>query len=118
MNNCLYSSASCEWETPQYLFDMLNEEFHFTLDPCSTDENAKCEKHYTKEQDGLKQDWTGETVFCNPPYGKEIRDWIRKCYEHSIGGVLRYFLYRPEQIRDGFINTYITRLKYDLLKSE
>lgn len=86
MNNCLYSSASCEWETPQYLFDMLNEEFHFTLDPCSTDENAKCEKHYTKEQDGLKQDWTGETVFCNPPYGKEIRDWIRKCYEHSIGG--------------------------------
>ena len=75
-----------EWATPQWLFDQLNAEFHFTLDPCSTDENAKCKKHYTKEQDGLKQDWSGETVFCNPPYGREMVSWIRKCYEHYVGG--------------------------------
>ena len=86
MNDSLFSSKSVEWETPQGLFDSLNAEFHFTLDPCSTDENAKCEKHYTKEQDGLAQDWTGETVYCNPPYGKEMPLWIRKCYEHFIGG--------------------------------
>ena len=41
INKGLFSSDSCEWETPQYLFDSLNSEFHFTLDPCSTDENAK-----------------------------------------------------------------------------
>lgn len=82
----LFSSRSCEWETPQALFDELDREFRFTLDPCSTDENAKCAKHYTKEQDGLSQDWTGETVFCNPPYGKDIASWCRKCYQHSVGG--------------------------------
>lgn len=86
MNKGLFTSNSAEWETPQDLFDALNAEFHFTLDPCSTDENAKCSKHYTKEQDGLKQDWTGETVFCNPPYGRELPKWIRKCYQHFIGG--------------------------------
>ena len=87
--NALYDSASCEWETPQELFRALDAEFHFTLDPCSTDENAKCAKHYTKKQDGLAQDWTGETVWCNPPYGRGVDAWVRKCYEHSIGGVVR-----------------------------
>lgn len=82
----LYSSKTVEWETPQDLFDRLNDEFHFTLDPCCTDENAKCKKHYTKEQDGLSQDWTGEIVYCNPPYGREMPKWIRKCYEHYIQG--------------------------------
>ena len=82
----LFSSRSCEWETPQALFDELDKEFHFTLDPCSTDENAKSSKNFTKEQDGLSQDWTGETVFCNPPYGKDIASWCKKCYQHSTGG--------------------------------
>lgn len=81
-----YSKASCEWETPQDLFNKLNEEFGFTLDPCSTDANAKCEKHYTKEQDGLSKDWTGDVVWCNPPYGRESVRWVRKCYEHFMGG--------------------------------
>ena len=83
MNKTLFSSATCEWSTPQEVFDKLNEEFHFTLDPCCTHENAKCEKHYTKEQDGLTQDWTGETVFCNPPYGRDMPKWIKKCAEHN-----------------------------------
>lgn len=86
LNNGMLSSASCEWATPQDLFDALNREFNFTLDPCSTDENAKCEKHYTKEQDGLRQDWTGETVFCNPPYGRTMPLWIEKCYQHYLRG--------------------------------
>ena len=86
VSNTLYMSESCEWETPQYLFDELDAEFHFTLDPCSTDSNAKCAKHFTKEQDGLKQDWTGETVFCNPPYGRDISKWVKKSAESSGGG--------------------------------
>ena len=55
---CL-SSKSVEWATPREFFNKLNEEFHFNLDPCSTHENAKCEKHYTIEEDGLSQDWGG-----------------------------------------------------------
>jgi site-specific DNA-methyltransferase (adenine-specific) len=86
MNKGLFTSRTDEYETPQDLFDKLDREFHFTLDPCSTDENTKCEKHYTKEQDGLAQDWTGETVFCNPPYGRQISKWIKKCYDHYKNG--------------------------------
>lgn len=78
----LMSSNTDEWATPQNLFDRLNATFHFTLDPCATPENAKCAKYYTKEQDGLKQDWGGEVIWCNPPYGREIGKWIQKCAEH------------------------------------
>lgn len=87
----LFSSRTDEWATPQYLFDELNAKYHFTLDPCATSDNAKCAKYFTKEMDGLAQDWGRETVFCNPPYGRGIDAWVRKCYEHSIGGVLRCF---------------------------
>lgn len=74
------------WSTPQKFYDKLNEEFDFTLDPCATHENAKCEKYYTLEDDGLSKNWKGETVFCNPPYGKEISKWVNKCFE-TEGGV-------------------------------
>ena len=86
LNKGMYSSASEEWETPQDFFDSLDGEYHFTLDVCATADNAKCSKFYTKEQDGLKQDWQQETVWCNPPYGRHIADWCKKCYEHSLMG--------------------------------
>ena len=57
----MMSSNTPEWATPQSFFDALNREFSFTLDPCSTHENAKCEKHYTKEDDGLSQSWGGRS---------------------------------------------------------
>lgn len=79
----MMSSNTPEWATPQSFFDVLNREFTFTLDPCSTHENAKCEMHYTKEDDGLKQNWGGQVVFCNPPYGRELPKWVKKCYEES-----------------------------------
>ena len=83
MDKVLFSSKSMEWETPQEFFDRLDREFHFTLDPCATVETAKCEKFYTKETDGLAQNWGGETVFCNPPYGRAIKDWVKKSYDES-----------------------------------
>lgn len=49
------SSATCEWATPQELFERLNAQYHFETDVYATAENAKCGKFYTKEQDGLKQ---------------------------------------------------------------
>jgi len=55
----LFSSATDEWETPQELFDKLNNVFHFTLDVCANDDNHKCAKYFTREQDGLKQSWGG-----------------------------------------------------------
>ena len=81
MNKVHFSSKTSEWETPQALFEALDAEFHFTLDPCATPENAKCGRYFTKEIDGLAQSWAGETVFMNPPYGREIGKWVRKAFE-------------------------------------
>ena len=75
------TSNNEEWETPQALFKELDSKYHFTLDPCASDLNHKCKKYYTKEDDGLSKDWTGEVVFCNPPYGRNIKAWVKKCSE-------------------------------------
>jgi phage N-6-adenine-methyltransferase len=81
-----FSSDTVEWPTPQYLFDVLNAEFGFTLDPCATPSNAKCKKFYTKEDNGLSQLWDNDIVFMNPPYGREIKTWMQKAYESSKNG--------------------------------
>jgi len=88
LNKSLFSSKKDDWETPQWLFDELDKEFGFTLDPCCTDDNHKCDFYYTKEYDGLAQDWDGETVFMNPPYGKEIGKWMKKAFEESQKGAI------------------------------
>jgi len=75
-----FSSATDEWPTPRWLFDALNAEFVFTLDPCATSQNAKCACHFTKTEDGLAQDWSDHTVFMNPPYGRAIGSWMKKAY--------------------------------------
>lgn len=85
MNDVLFSSKSVVWETPQDLFDKLNEEFHFDLDVCALPENAKCERYYTPEDDGLLQPWNG-VCWCNPPYGRTIGKWVQKAYETFAGG--------------------------------
>jgi site-specific DNA-methyltransferase (adenine-specific) len=82
----MFSSATGDWATPQEFFDMLDEIFHFTLDPCADEKNHKCEKYFTKEQNGLEQSWNGETVFCNPPYGRDIGLWLQKSVDEARNG--------------------------------
>lgn len=93
VNGELARSQGCtnkdKWETPVKLFQDLNNEFNFTLDPCCETETAKCNKFYTDLEDGLKQDWSGERVYVNPPYSKNnIDKWMQKCYEESKKGTL------------------------------
>lgn len=77
----MFSSKTDQWATPQNFFDELNEEFKFDLDPCADETNHKCEKYFDKIQDGLKQNWGGYNVFCNPPYGRQIGKWVKKCHD-------------------------------------
>jgi site-specific DNA-methyltransferase (adenine-specific) len=81
-----FSSKRDDWSTPQWLFERLDDYFHFTLDPCSSDANTKCRKHFTVAEDGLSRSWKGEAVFMNPPYGKEIGKWMAKAYRESKKG--------------------------------
>ena len=84
INDGLFSSDKKDWGTPPDLFNALNEEFEFTVDVAANHENALVPWHYyTKETDGLAQDWSGEAVYMNPPYGREIGKWVRKAYEDT-----------------------------------
>lgn len=88
IHRSLYSSRSEEWPTPRSFFDTLDAEFSFTLDPCATPANAKCRLFLTKKQDGLTRSWGRNRVFCNPPYGRMMSAWARKCYESAECGAL------------------------------
>lgn len=81
----MFSSESEEWATPQDFFDNLNQEFHFTLDVCATSENAKVSNYYTKQDDSLSLEWTG-VCWMNPPYGKTIKQWVKKAWESARKG--------------------------------
>lgn len=82
-SNIIFSHNHDEWETPQGFYNKLNDEFNFNLDPCSDGKNNKCTKFFTKQQNGLLQDWSGYRVFCNPPYS-EISKWVEKSYREGV----------------------------------
>ena len=80
-----FSSKTDQWATPQWFFEKYNNIFNFTLDVCADECNKKCDRYYTKEQDGLSQEWDG-MCWMNPPYGREIIKWMQKAYESSLTG--------------------------------
>jgi site-specific DNA-methyltransferase (adenine-specific) len=85
VNAGMFTSTTDDWPTPADLFEALDREFRFTLDPCASPANAKCENFYTVDDNGLDQEWEG-SVFMNPPYGREISKWIAKAHEASKAG--------------------------------
>ena len=73
----VFSSASVDWATPEHIYQRLNEEFCFTMDPCPIGGT----------EDGLStlfKPWCGERVFINPPYGPKIRKWLERAPEAEL----------------------------------
>ena len=103
----LFSSNKDDWETPKDLFEKLNEEFKFTLDPCCSNENKKCKKFYTKKENGLLKDWKGETVYVNPPYGKELPKWVKKCYEEWLFNNTKIVMLIPARTDTKYFHEFI-----------
>jgi len=103
----MFSSKTDQWSTPQDFYDKLNNEFHFTLDPCADEYNHKCEKYYTEKDDGLKQDWNGERVFVNPPYGRAIKNWVQKSYEESRNDNTTVVMLIPARTDTKYFHKYI-----------
>src|SRR5262249_44825424 len=81
-----FSSQTHEWSTPPELFAEWDSKFHFTLDACAMLDNAKCPRFFTRHEDGLQQRWEGR-VWCNPPYGRSIGQWLRKALESVQMGI-------------------------------
>ena len=97
-------AKTAEWGTPQKLFDSLNEEFGFTIDVAASDTNHKCERYYTEADDGLSKSWRGETVYCNPPYGRPIKDWVRKA---SSSGAEKVVMLLPARTDTAWFHDYV-----------
>lgn len=106
LNKGLFSSNTEMWATPQAFFDELDKEFHFDLDPCACPDNAKCAKFFTVEDDGLAQDWSGHTVFCNPPYGRKIGAWVKKCHDEAQKGT-KVVMLIPARTDTSYFHDYI-----------
>lgn len=88
LNKQLLSSKNQTWATPLSIFNPINEIFDFVLDPCAAHETAKCKIYYTEKENGLKQDWSKiGNAYVNPPFGRELPKWMKKCYEESIKGI-------------------------------
>ncbi len=87
MNKVVFSSASCEWNTPTAFFNQLDDEFHFTLDVCASADNCLVDAYYDVYDlwSSLTKPWPG-VCWVNPPYGRTIAQWIKKAYESSLQG--------------------------------
>ena len=82
----MFSSATDQWATPLPLFNEWNARFSFTLDVCADASNAKCARFFDRAMDGLKQDWSLDVCWMNPPYGREIGQWVKKAHASSLDG--------------------------------
>lgn len=103
----LFSSNKQDWTTPKDFFAILDKEFNFTLDPCCYPETTLCKKYFTEKEDGLKQSWQGETVFCNPPYGRETKKWVIKAYEESRKENTKVVMLIPARPDVSYFHDYI-----------
>ena len=83
INKGLFTSNKDNWQTPQWLFDKLNNHFNFDLDVCADNLNFKIKKYYTENNSCLDKDWE-LCNFMNPPYGREIGKFVKKAYDQWI----------------------------------
>lgn len=102
----MFSSATDQWATPQSFFDQWDSIFHFDLDVCADATNAKCPRYFTREDNGLAQDWGFSICWMNPPYGREIGRWVQKAYNESRGGATVVCLL-PARTDTAWWHTYV-----------
>lgn len=86
-NDLMFSSENQKWQTRDEYFKPWLKRFGFTLDVCASEGDQKLDKYFTPEQDGLAQDWTQDIFWCNPPYGREQRDWVAHGFYQGASGV-------------------------------
>lgn len=105
MNNVHFMSEKDDWETPQSLFDQLHAHFHFTLDAAASDSNHKLSRYYTKETNGLAQDWGGSESFVIRPMGmlKQVCGLKSAMKKLKSPILLWFFLFRHELTANRFM---------------
>lgn len=106
INKGLFSSNFDAWTTPKDLFEELNNKYKFTIDLCASDENALLPRYYTKDNSCLNYTWVNEISFMNPPYGRVIKDFVKKAYNESLKGA-KIVLLVPSRTDTNWFHNYI-----------
>lgn len=109
MNSVHFMSKKSDWETPQDLFNRLNDEFHFTLDAAASDLNHKLPHYYTEKEDGLAQDWGGGNgYFAILPMGARKQDYGQRNVGERRKSQTRllFSLFPPELIVSLFMTSF------------
>jgi len=92
-----FSSNRADWETPEELWQALHGEFHFTLDAAASAMNARCSKWYgpgSFREDALTDEpWISTSIWCNPPYGRVINQFLEKGKEAILQGSAQTVVY-------------------------
>lgn len=104
----LFSSQTTHWSTPIELFQSIHSKINFTVDVCADTTNYKLKHYYTEKVDGLAQDWSKDVCWCNPPYGKTIKDWIEKAYNEAKKGS-KIVMLLPARTDTKWFHDYIYR---------
>ncbi len=113
-------SQTDDWATPQALFDQLDEIHNFTLDVAASSSNHKTAKWFGLDhdnpalRDGLAMSWAGESVWCNPPYGRVIKEWVKKAHQESQHASIVMLL--PARTDTQWFHDYAIRYKVTFIK--
>jgi len=81
-------SQTDNWATPIELFNKWNDKYSFGLDAAASSTNHLCENWFgldhpdLTKRDGLTANWNDYgKVWCNPPYGRGIANWVDKAFQ-------------------------------------
>ncbi len=113
-------SQTDDWATPQNLFDELDAIHNFTLDVAASSTNHKTAKWFgldhddPKRHDGLAMSWANESVWCNPPYGRVIKQWVKKAHEESNHASIVMLL--PARTDTAWFHDYAIRHKVTFIR--
>lgn len=105
----MFSSKKMDWATPQDFYDKLNSEFHFTLDPVQTSPTINATSILRSRKMDLNSAGGGQTVFCNPPYGRAIKDWVKKSSEEVKKPNTTVVMLIPARTDTSYFHDYIYR---------
>jgi len=84
------------WTTPRDYYNKVNVEFNFTLDAAALESSTLVLDNWygpdhpdESRRDAFTRDWAKDSagaIWLNPPYGRTIKDWVRKANAVANGG--------------------------------
>ncbi|WP_047999395.1 DNA N-6-adenine-methyltransferase [Lactiplantibacillus herbarum] len=109
INQSLFTSNKEDWETPQRFFNKLDSQYHFGWDLAASDNNAKCNDYFTIKDNALEQNWGGleGNLFLNPPYGRQLKLWVRKAAETRLRTGQSLVMLIPSRTDTSYWHDYI-----------